>query len=152
MSEDAQAMMASLLGAASRKSPGNALVRQPSVSEMEFFKTNPNVAGYASEDDRVVLNPNSKLNDVERAAVVKNEASRIWMRKNDIDPPFTITSEQRNAFAGSPYQKDDKALRQTLVARILSGDPSAGKITAEQKKFAESISKNIDAWLAGGSR
>lgn len=113
--------------------------------EDKFFKENPNVAGMAAEDGTVILNPYSKLSDVEKQAVAKNEAYRLFMRDKKIVPDFTITDEQRKQFEGSAYAKDDVALKQTIVARILTGDPSA-KATDEQRKVAAQIASK-----AGGA-
>jgi hypothetical protein len=36
-------------------------------------------------------------------------------------------------------------MRQTIVARILSGDPSAKNFTPEQKQFADELLKKLNA-------
>lgn len=113
-------------------------IRKPYGSEDEFFKKNPTVAGMAAEDDRIILNPYSKLSASEKAAVAKNEAYRIYMRQKDVNPSFKVTQDQMSMFTGTAYAKDEKSMKQTIIARILSGDPSA-KATPEQIAEADKI-------------
>ncbi|MPZ36696.1 MAG: hypothetical protein GEU95_01315, partial [Rhizobiales bacterium] len=108
--------------------------------EAEFFKNNPHVAGMAADDGRVILNPFSNQSSAERQAVVANEAARVHMRRSRARPTFAITDEQRAAFKGTPYENNDEALRETIAARIFSGDPSAGAATPEQKAF---VARNL---------
>jgi len=104
--------------------------------ELDYFKKNPNTTGMAADDDMVILNPYSTLTDQEKQAVMMNEAARVHMRKRNIEPPrYNLTPEQTEAFKN--YGGGDiEAMRQTLAARILSGDPSAGKATPEQQEYA----------------
>ena len=111
--------------------------RSASESEMDFFKKNPHVAGYAADDDVVVLNPNSSLSNAEREAVVLNESARVAMRKGK-KPTFGLTSEQQKRFA---TYGDADAQKATVAARILSGDPSAGIATPEQTDFVQGLRK-----------
>ncbi len=113
--------------------------RQASSSELTFFKTNPHVGGYAAPDNHVVLNPFSNLSQEEKNAVAKNEAMRIYMRQNNIQPHFKVTPEQLKSFEGTPYQGDRKALQQTIAARQYSGDPSGGTPTMAQSDFLKSL-------------
>ena len=113
-------------------------VRKPYESEDKYFKANPNVAGMATEDGAVILNPYSTLSDTEKQAVALNEAYRLYMRENKIVPKFELTEEQKKFFTGSEYANNPDAAKQTIVARILSGDPSA-KATAQQKAEAKKI-------------
>lgn len=105
--------------------------------EDKYFKANPNVAGMAAEDGKVILNPYSKNSADEQKAVAVNEAARVYMQKNGIKPDFKITDEQRKQFDGTPYAKDEQAMRETIAARILSGDPSAKTATPEQQAFVD---------------
>lgn len=98
--------------------------------EDSYFKSNPHVAGMASEAGDIVLNPYSAP-DVDRGAVARNEAFRLMLRDRKVVPKFALTNEQKRAFAGTPYEKDEDALKATIAARIYSGDPSA-KPTMEQ--------------------
>lgn len=115
--------------------------REPSDSERKYFNKNQHVAGMAAEDGKIVLNPFSKLTEQEKAAVVKNEGSRLFMRSRGIVPNFELTDDQKKAFANTDYGKagNEHFLKQTIAARILSGDPSAGKVTPEQRQYADMI-------------
>lgn len=119
-------------------------VREPYTSEREYFRRNPNVSGMAAEDNKVTLNPFSGLNPEEQQAVIRNEAARLHMRKNKIIPAFDLTDAQRAAFAGTAYSKDDSALKQSIAARILSGDPSAGDATPQQKAYAQKLRQELE--------
>jgi hypothetical protein len=93
--------------------------------EDKFFKERPEVAGMAAEDGSVILNPYSSLSKKELSAVAQNEALRLKMRDDDFDPKFDLTEDQLKFFKGTEYEKNPKAMRQTILARIYSGDPSA---------------------------
>lgn len=114
------------------------LLRDPYASELEYFKKNPSVAGMATEDDRVILNPYSGPG-INKDAVIKNESVRIFMKKNKIVPDFSLTTQQLNKFKGTEYEKNELELKRSIVARILSGDPSAGDVTQEQRKYADYV-------------
>jgi hypothetical protein len=118
-------------------------VRNPYKSEDTWFAMNTNVTGMAAEDGRIVLNPYSGLSDENKAAVAKNEAIRLFMRENKVDPQFKVTPQQAKAFQGTAYATNEPAMRQTLVSRILTGDPSAGSVTEEQRKAADQIKKQL---------
>ena len=118
-------------------------VRKPYKSEDAFFLLNPDTTGMASEDGRIVLNPYSGLKYEQQLTVAKNEAIRLFMRENQIDPQFKVTPKQMKAFQGSAYGTDEPALRQTLVARILTNDSSAEDVTDEQRKVAQSIMQQL---------
>ena len=107
--------------------------------EDSYFKQNPHVAGMAAEDGKVILNPYSKNSPREQSAVYKNELARLFMRERGLVPDFTVTDQQRQTFDGTPYEGKDAEMRQTLAARILSGDPSAGETTPDQDKFAKQL-------------
>ena len=95
----------------------------------------------ATDDGKIIFNPYSE--GVNRDAVGRNEAIRLWLRKNDIDLKFKVTPSQRERFKGTPYEGNDKALRRTILSRIASGDPSAGDVTGEQKKLARFVLEEI---------
>lgn len=106
--------------------------------EETYFKANPNVAGMAAEDNKIIMNPYSTLKDNEKQAVMMNEAARVHMRTKLIDPPnYDLTPEQTTAF--KDYSKDINDVRQTIAARILSGDPSALKPTAAQNEYVTKL-------------
>lgn len=120
------------------KQAAPSLEREPYTSEVEFFKQNPRTAGMATEDNQVIVNPYSNLSEIERKALIKNETSRVLMRNmpSNERPSFSITPEQRSAFKNYGSEQD---IRETIAARILSGDPSAGAATQEQMAFASSL-------------
>jgi len=104
-------------------------LRDPYPGELDYFKKNPHVSGMATEDDRVILNPFSDLSPQERDAVVKNEQFRIKMRRGGARPDFALTPQQREKFRGYGSEQD---IRETIAARIYSGDPSTGDPTPAQ--------------------
>ena len=103
--------------------------------EDKYFKENPNVGGMMTEDNKVIINPYSNLTDNEKQAVIKNEKIRLNFKKNNIVPDIDITEEQRALFKGTPYENNEDAIKQTIVARIMTGDPSANA-TKEQTMVA----------------
>jgi hypothetical protein len=106
--------------------------------EEEYFKANPHVTGMAADDDKIIMNPFSTLKDNEKQAVMLNEAARVHMRKKLIDAPnFELTPTQKEKFGS--YSKDPNDIRQTIAARILSGDPSAGDATPEQQEYVSRL-------------
>ena len=119
-------------------------MRDPFESELKFFKSRPEVAGMATEDNKIILNPYSKLSKEEQQAVANNEAMRLFMKVAKIAPEFELTPEQAGFFKGTEYEKDPIAARQTILARILSGDPSAKTATEEQQKAAQDFLKYVE--------
>jgi hypothetical protein len=127
------------------KSKVAALMRKPEASELEYFKKNPTVAGMATEDNRVIINPYSTLSKKEKDAVALNEAARVQMRTTpDLKPDFSLTEEQVSFLNSNTYkdapEEDRKA---TIAARILSGDPSAGTPTEEQQQFVNRLKQTV---------
>jgi hypothetical protein len=118
-------------------------VRTPFPRENTFFMLNPDTTGMAANDGRIVLNPYSGLTYDGQVAVAKNEAIRLFMRENKIDPQFKVTPKQMTKFQDTAYGTNEPALRQTLVARILTNDKSAGDVTDEQRRAAESIMQQL---------
>ena len=132
--------------------PKRTLEREPYPGEAEFFKKNPQVGGMATEDGRIILNPYSPLSSEEKRAVAMNEAARLKMRSSDVERPgFEMTPDQRDFFQtirkGSPYGSEQD-IRETIVGRIISGDPSAGNVTPQQRGYAE----KLRGLLGGGLR
>jgi hypothetical protein len=117
--------------------------RDPEEGELAFFKKKPNVAGMATDDNKIILNPFSKNSPAEQQAVAQNEALRLFMKKTNFAPVFDLTDEQKEFFKGSAYATDQDAARQTILARILTGDPSAKTATPEQIKAAQELGKYI---------
>jgi hypothetical protein len=120
-------------------------VRDPYKSELEFFKKRPEVAGMATDDSKIIINPFSTLSKNELNSVLQNEALRIFMRQNKVNPSFDLTKSQMEAFRGSEYEKDANASKQTILARILTGDPSAKDVSLDQTIEAQSIMDRIKA-------
>ena len=120
-------------------------VRGTYSGEDSYFKKNPHVAGMATEDGKIILNPYSKNTPNEQRAVAKNEAIRLWMRDNKFAPKFKLTDAQKKQFEGTAYGKPGNEMhaKHTIIARILTGDPSAKDATPMQKKWAESVMKKI---------
>ena len=116
--------------------------------EDEYFKANPNVGGMAAEDNQVIINPYSPLSDEEKEAVRMNEVARLAMRNGYKRPTFDLTPEQQESF--KDYSTDEQDIRETIIGRILSGDPSAKNVTPEQKKYAEELQKVLK-YQTGGS-
>ena len=117
-------------------------LRYPTDSEMAFFQRS-GVPGYAAEDMAVVLNPESSLTPDERAALAHNEASRLWMRETGFQPQFTPSAEQVASFAGTPYATNKNAMLETLLARLLSGDPSAGIPSQKMQTEADAVQRGL---------
>jgi len=120
-------------------------MRKPYQSELDFFKKRKEVAGMATEDDAIILNPFSDLDDQQKGAVAKNEAIRLWLRKNNVQPKFNVTPEQYKTFLGTEYanSKDQTPMQHTILARILTGDRSAGKPTEMQMQWANWVKEQI---------
>ncbi|MCI0352232.1 MAG: hypothetical protein L0Z53_22670, partial [Acidobacteriales bacterium] len=116
--------------------PGAVEMRKPSRGEIAFFRANPHVTGMAAEDGRVVLNPFTALSDAQKRAVAINEAARIVMVRDGMRPTFSLTPEQADQFRTYGALQD---VRETIAARLLSGDPSALNPTQEQCAFVEEL-------------
>ena len=119
-------------------------VRDPYPTEHSYFSANPHVAGMAAEDGKITFNPFSPPN-VNRDAVGANEAARLWMRENNFAPKFDVTPAQAAQFEGSPYQSNPDAMRQTIIGRILSNDPSAGNVTDHQRQISDWVHETLKA-------
>ena len=109
-------------------------------SEDTYFKENPNVGGMVSEDDKVLLNPYSMLSAEEMKAVQLNEYSRLMMKQKDYRPGFDLTPGQASTLDATTYQNaPEQARRETIAARLLSGDPSGGTPTGDQLSFTKGL-------------
>ena len=107
------------------------LRRDPSASEASFFKKNPEVSGFASEDGMIVLNPHRKFTDEEEMSLLVNKASRLAIRRAPRSLAFPITQQQQGMFndfaaRGVPGERSGQDIRETILARLVAGDPSAG--------------------------
>ena len=121
------------------------LMRNPEDGELAYFKNNPNVTGMATDDNRVILNPYSKLTDKEKELVALNEAARVKMRTDaNLAPNFDLTPAQTEFLNSNTYkQASDQDRKATIAARILSGDPSAGTPTEEQTQFVDRLRQSF---------
>jgi hypothetical protein len=118
-------------------------IRDPYDSELSYFKKNPTVSGMATEDNKVILNPYSGLNNIQKRAVAMNEAVRVLMKnESSLKPNFALTEEQKYFLDSNTYKDATQEDRQaTIAARIFSGDSSAGEATKEQIDFVEKLKK-----------
>ena len=114
-------------------------MRTPYESELNYFKTNPNISGMATEDKRIIINPFSKLDEYQQETVARNEAVRLWMKDRNIMPDFQLTDKQKEMFKGTPYERDEVSLKHSIISRIITGDPSFGDATPEQIGFSNLI-------------
>lgn len=126
------------------------LMRQPYPGELDYFRGNPHVGGMATEDGRIILNPHSPLQPHEQAAILQNEAARLAMR--GMQAPPQMTKPQSGYLAtvnnGQPYAGgNDRAQRETMIGRLLSGDPSAGQISPEQRAYADEVMRRLPGLL-----
>lgn len=122
------------------------LIRNPEQSELEYFKSNPNVSGMAAEDDKIILNPYSKLSKKEQDAVALNEYGRIVMRTNPKFAPNFVLSDEQIKFLDSNIYKNapEQDRLATIASRLLSNDPSAGTPTIDQLKFVNKLQEYIN--------
>tara|TARA_R100001015_G_C4618454_1_gene174936 strand:- start:302 stop:793 length:492 start_codon:yes stop_codon:yes gene_type:complete len=118
------------------KSFGYKVRKKLGAGEIEFFKKNPNTAGYASfETDSIVLNPFTTLDAEQLSFLVDNEAIRLKMNKDKFVPSeFSFTPEQKQFFSKTVYNDNPVAMRQTILARLYANDTSSGEFTSEQRK------------------
>lgn len=118
-------------------------IRTPFESELQFFQKRPEVAGMATEDGKIILNPFSANSEQEQQAVAQNEALRLFMNENKVMPSFGLTKAQKEMFKGSEYETNEQAAKQSLIARYLTGDPSASNLTKEQIESANMLKRMI---------
>jgi hypothetical protein len=126
------------------KLPKGIAMREPFEGEINYFKQNPNVAGMATDDNKVILNPFSNLKENEYQAVAMNESARIVMRNPKYRPNFELTEQQIRFLDSTTYRnasEDDR--KATIAARIVSGDPSGGVPTSEQSVFINDIKQAL---------
>jgi hypothetical protein len=117
--------------------------RDPYAMERGYFYANPHVAGMAAEDNAVVMNPYSQLSEPELNAVRMNESARINMRQQGY-PDFDLTPEQNAYLNTTEYRNAPIQERNaTIAARELSGDPTAGITTEQQKTFVKLLRQRM---------
>tara|TARA_R110000787_G_scaffold110489_3_gene219185 strand:+ start:3100 stop:3510 length:411 start_codon:yes stop_codon:yes gene_type:complete len=118
--------------------------RKPSASEINFFNKQQ-IPGYAAEDNHVVVSPNPQTG-VNIDAVANNEAMRVYLRNKKFTegdlPPLTETQVlnlKNNSYGAAPML-DRKS---TTIARLFSGDPSAGTASPLQQNFLNQHKDNF---------
>jgi hypothetical protein len=114
-------------------------MREPYKGEDKYFKKNPKVGGMMTDDNKIILNPYSKLNPQEKQAVATNEALRLFMKLKKINPDFDLTEDQTKFFKGTEYESSPEEAKKSVIARILTGDSSAQNPSEEQLNFAEEL-------------
>lgn len=127
----------------------------PDADTLKYFKANPTVSGMAvgaglngyDGPRRVMVNPYAKLNPQQTKALEENERLRHYMDETKPSLDFKITPKQLKAFEGTEYGKPENIdrLRETILARIITGDGSAEDFTEEQAAAAAKIRGQFDA-------
>jgi hypothetical protein len=130
--------------------PKENLFREPTESELVFFKQRPDVGGMMTQEDfMVTTNPYSTLNPDEKKQILRNELARVVMHRTKV-PEFALTPEQEVQFSkinqGKPYGSPEDT-RATILARILTGDQSAMKPTNDQIKYANFLKEAVDNYM-----
>ena len=127
------------------KLPKGAEMRKPYEGEMQYFQKNQHVAGMATDDGKIILNPFSNLKPEEYQSVAVNESARLLMRKDpSLVPNFELTDQQMRMLDTGTYRNADPVDRRaTIAARLLAGDPSGGVPTSEQQAFVDSLKKRL---------
>ena len=109
--------------------------------EDEYFRKNPKVGGMASfETGDIILNPYADPS-INKTAVAMNEALRLKMNDEGFVPDIDISDEQKDFFKGTAYEGNDDAIKQTIFARIYSGDPSAKATQKQMEAYKNYITK-----------
>lgn len=116
-------------------------MRDPFKGELDYFRKNPSVAGMATEDNKIIINPFTTISEQQKQAVAVNEAARVWMRtKKEYAPDFSLTKQQEQFLDTTTYRDAPASERMaTIAARLLSNDTSAGVPTAEQALFVSRL-------------
>jgi len=86
----------------------------------------------------ITINPSVFGDKRDAMAVAVNEGLRLFMEDMKFEPKFDITPEQEKFFAGTAYEKDEDAMRKTIVARIATFDTSVSPTpeqTAETRRL-----------------
>ena len=113
----------------------NKYIREPTKSELDFFKNNTNVGGYASPDNKIVHNPYKNLSPQERFGISINEGTRLFLRNNplyqQILTNYTNTNKQKQIL--NSYSNNQQDINDTIAGRFMSNDPSINDYTLEQR-------------------
>ena len=127
------------------KLPRGIKQRELYEGEVKYFRQNPSVAGMATDDGFVILNPFAELKPEEFQSVAVNESARLVMREDpNFAPDFQLTAEQSRFLDTTTYRSASQEDRlSTIAARILSGDPSGGIPTPEQVLFVSKLKERL---------
>lgn len=127
------------------KLPKGAAMREPYEGELKYFEKNVKVAGMATEDGKVILNPYAGLKPQEYQSVAINESARLLMKKDpSLVPDFELTDQQNTMLDTSTYRNaSDEDRRATIAARLLAEDPSGGIPTSEQQLFVDDLRNKL---------
>ena len=145
--------MGSLLGNSNyeylKQNPYDKLVRKPYPSELDFFKNlHYPVAGMATEDNRIIINPNNGLNEKQNNALKKLEASRIYMKQNNLNPNLDLTPGQKQFFNNTPYRDLPNESKQSMISRFLVNDYGTQTTpTVEQQRYTDYIDMLLNNWI-----
>jgi len=120
-----------------KKSPYDPWIRKElHEGEIKYFKDNPKVGAMSTDDNMIIRNPNPPKN-INIDAVTKNEFGRVLINTGKFKVPnFKLTDTQQKEF--SKYGTN-KNIQDTIITRIVSGDPSAKDFTQEQKAIADKL-------------
>lgn len=120
-------------------------IREPNEIENNFFRENKDVAGMATDDNRIILNSFSGLTPENQRSVAENEATRLHMREKGYKFDFPVPQVMQNPFKGSIYSKPENLhhLQSTIISRGVAGDPSAGEMTPAQQIWVNRIKSEM---------
>ncbi len=114
-------------------------IRKPSKSELNWFESNKKITAYASDDNYIVLNPHSNLNHDSMISVTVNEGFRILIRLLNIEIKFPVCETTAKKFTNTAYNNNLQALSESIVARGIARDPSAGKLNEYQNGYIDAM-------------
>lgn len=128
-------------------------VREIRPNEDEFFKTRTDVAGMATDDNHIIVNPYHKAvnsNPQNREGLINLEGARLFLRNNNYtaDDLPDLTPEQRGFLMKLPAPKGQKTpgysdkevdLRSTAISRFVGNDMAFPPPSEEQKAFVEKL-------------
>lgn len=122
--------------------------RNPTPSEHEFFFNNRDVPGYAAPDNHVVFNPYVMMDPRMKQAIMANEMARIAMRTG-LMPQYKdpLTQQQQQLVQSNRvYGKaDPQTQRDTMMARMYSGDPSGGTPNDLQAQYLKLLQRAVES-------
>ena len=124
-------------------------IRDPYPSELLYYMNNRNVGGQFGGgfgdlgDKTITLNPYSRLNKAQKDWVAKNEAARMWMLENQYSSPEATTAQKRS-MQGTPYGINQAALNDTMLARVMFGDPSAIEPSFMQRNASDYVYRRLN--------